>query len=120
VASRTLLAALPELGALSNKQAALAGLAPYDDDSGPRRGVRRIRGGRPDVRAVLSMAALSASKHNPALRSFAQRLRRAGKKAKVVLMAVAQGGGAGQRRPAQRPPLGPRVRRGTRKPWFAP
>jgi transposase len=91
VASRTLLAALPELGTLADRQAAaLAGLAPFDDDSGPRRGVRRIRGGRSEVRAVLYMAALSARKYNPALRSFAERLRRAGKKAKVVLTAVAR------------------------------
>jgi transposase len=91
VASRTLLAALPELGTLTNrKAAALAGLAPYDDDSGQRRGQRHIRGGRADVRAALYMAALSAARYNPGLRSFAERLRRAGKKAKVVLTAVAR------------------------------
>ncbi len=91
VASRTLLAALPELGALTNrKAAALAGLAPFDDDSGQRRGQRHVRGGRAEVRSALYMAALSAAKHNPALRSFAERLRRAGKKAKVVLTAVAR------------------------------
>lgn len=91
VASRTLLAALPELGALSNKQAAaLAGLAPYDDDSGQRRGARRVRGGRAEVRAVLYMAALSAARYNPALRAFKERLARAGKKAKVILTAVAR------------------------------
>jgi transposase len=91
VASRTLLAALPELGTLSNKKAAaLAGLAPYDDDSGTRRGQRHVRGGRSDVRCALYMAALSARRYNPVLRSFAERLRRAGKKAKVVLTAVAR------------------------------
>lgn len=91
VASRTLLAALPELGTLPNrKAAALAGLAPLDDDSGTRRGARHIRGGRADVRAVLYMAALSAAKHNPPLREFMQRLKLAGKKAKVALVAVAR------------------------------
>lgn len=91
VAGRTLLAALPELGKLTNKQAAaLAGLAPFDDDSGQRRGTRHIRGGRADVRAVLYMAALSASKYNPPLRAFRERLAKAGKKAKVILVAVAR------------------------------
>ncbi len=91
VSSRTLLAALPELGKLNNKQAAaLAGLAPYDDDSGTRRGQRHVRGGRSGVRNVLYMAALSAAKHNPHLRAFKQKLQRAGKKAKVVLTAVAR------------------------------
>lgn len=91
VSSRTLLAALPELGTLSNREAAaLAGLAPYADDSGPRRGVRRIQGGRSEVRNVLYMAALSASRFNPTLRAFKERLVRAGKKAKVVLTAVAR------------------------------
>jgi transposase len=91
VASRTLLAALPELGRITNKQAAaLAGLAPFDDDSGSRRGSRHIRGGRADVRAALYMAALSAAKHNPPLRAFRERLRACGKKAKVILVAVAR------------------------------
>ena len=91
VASRTLLAALPELGRLTNKQAAaLAGLAPFDDDSGTRRGSRHIRGGRADVRSALYMAALSAARHNPPLRAFRERLRAAGKRAKVALVAVAR------------------------------
>ena len=91
VASRTLLAALPELGRVGGREAAaLAGLAPYDDDSGPRRGQRRIRGGRAEVRAVLYMAALSAARFNPALRAFKERLQRRGKKAKVILTAVAR------------------------------
>jgi transposase len=91
VASRTLLAALPELGTLSNRRAAaLAGLAPYDDDSGQRRGQRHVRGGRAEVRAVLYMAALSAVRYNPALRAFRDRLARRGKKAKVILTAVAR------------------------------
>jgi transposase len=91
VCSRTLLAGLPELGSLSNKPAAaLAGLAPYDDDSGLRRGRRHVRGGRSEVRCVLFMAALAAVRCNPALRAFKQRLQKAGKKAKVILTAVAR------------------------------
>lgn len=91
VASRTLLAAVPELGTLSNRQvSALVGLAPFDDDSGRRRGYRRVAGGRADVRVVLYMAALSARRYNPALRVFAERLRAAGKPAKVILTAVAR------------------------------
>jgi transposase len=91
VASQTLLAALPELGALTNKQAAaLAGLAPYDDDSGSWRGARHVRGGRACVRSVLYLAALSAARYNPALRAFKERRERRGKKAKVVLTAVAR------------------------------
>jgi transposase len=91
VVSRTLLAAMPELGTLSGKEAAaLAGLAPRDDDSGNRRGPRRIKGGRPEVRAVLYMGALAARRYNPALQAFAARLAAAGKKAKVILTAVAR------------------------------
>lgn len=91
VASRTLLAALPELGTLTNKEAAaLAGLAPFADDSGTRRGGRHVRGGRADVRCALYMAALSAVKYNPPLKAFKERLAAAGKKAKVILVAVAR------------------------------
>jgi|SRR5579884_388162 len=87
VVSRTLLAALPELGQLpGRKVAALVGLAPFDDDSG----VRRVAGGRAEVRAKLYMAALVAARRNPVLRAFYERLRRAGKKAKVALTAVAR------------------------------
>jgi transposase len=89
--SRTLLAALPELGTLTRQQvAALAGLAPLNRDSGTRRGLRCIGGGRAEVRSLLYMAALSAGRYNPALRSFSERLRRAGKAAKVRLVAVAR------------------------------
>ena len=89
--SRTLLAALPELGTLTRQQiAALAGLAPLNRDSGRRQGQRSIGGGRAEVRSLLYMAALSAARFNPALRSFAERLRRAGKAAKVRLVAVAR------------------------------
>jgi transposase len=91
VASRTLLAALPELGSLTGKQAAaLVGLAPLADDSGRRSGPRRIAGGRAAVRSVLFMAAQAARRHNPALREFADRLEAAGKRPKVVLVAVAR------------------------------
>lgn len=89
--SRTLLAALPELGSIGPKQAAaLAGLAPYARDSGRGQGPRHVAGGRADVRSVLYMAALSARRHNPAMRAFAGRLKAAGKPAKVVLTAVAR------------------------------
>jgi transposase len=91
VASRTLLAAVPELGAVTGRQAAaLVGVAPLDDDSGRRRGHRRVAGGRAEVRAVLYMAALTARRRNPVLRAFADRLRAAGKPAKVILTAVAR------------------------------
>jgi transposase len=91
VVSRTLLAAVPELGRLSGKRvAALVGLAPFDDDSGRRRGTRRVAGGRAEVRAKLYMAALVASRRNPVLKAFYERLVRAGKKAKVALTAVAR------------------------------
>jgi transposase len=91
VASRTLLAGLPELGRVTGRQAAaLAGLAPFDDDSGQRRGLRHVRGGRAEVRTVLYMAALSASRYHPGLRAFKERLVQAGKKAKVILTAVAR------------------------------
>jgi transposase len=91
VLSRTLLAGLPELGRLTNKQAAaLVGLAPMAADSGRRRGPRRVTGGRGVVRAVLYMAAQSARRHNPVLKAFADRLATAGKKPKVILVAVAR------------------------------
>lgn len=84
-----LLAALPELGTLQRGQAAaLAGLAPYNHDSGPRRGQRHIAHGRTLARAALYMAALVASRHNPVLRPLYQRLRAAGKPAKVALVAL--------------------------------
>src|SRR6202030_1491641 len=79
----TLIALLPELGEMSRKQvAALVGLAPYDFDSGKLKGVRRIWGGRAPVRRVLYMAALIASRCNPALNIFHNRLQAAGKKSK--------------------------------------
>ena len=91
VVSRTLLAQLPELGQLSHKQiAALVGLAPHAHDSGRLRGHRAIWGGRAPVRAVLYMAAVAASRWNPLLKAFYQRLRNAGKKPKVALIACAR------------------------------
>jgi transposase len=89
VLSMALLAYLPELGALTRHQiAALAGVAPMDNDSGKRRGARSIYGGRPAVRTVLYMAAVVASRCNPPLAAFYKRLRAAGKKPKVALVAV--------------------------------
>jgi transposase len=91
VVSRTLLAGVPELGRLTNKQAAaLVGLAPMADDSGGRRGPRRVAGGRGVVRSILYMAAQAARRYNPVLKAFADRLEAAGKKPKVVLVAVAR------------------------------
>jgi transposase len=84
-----LLAALPELGTLSkNEVTALAGLAPFNRDSGAFRGTRSIRGGRSEVRRTLYMAAFSASRRNPILQAVYQRLRAAGKAHKVALTAV--------------------------------
>ena len=87
-ASATLLAELPELGTLSRRQiAALAGVAPFNRDSGTWRGRRSIWGGRASVRAVLYMATVSATRANPAIRAFYQRLIAAGKRPKVALTA---------------------------------
>ena len=84
-----LLSSMPELGSLSrNQAAALAGLAPFNRDSGPLRGKRSIHGGRWQVRLALYMAALSASRSNPFLKAFYLRLRAAGKPFKVALTAV--------------------------------
>ena len=89
--SSALLAHFPELGTLSAKQAgALAGLAPYNCDSGQMRGRRRIWGGRKPVRDALFMAALSASRHNAHLAAFYQRLLSSGKPKKLALIAVAR------------------------------
>ena len=86
--SLTLLAHLPELGTLDRKQiAALVGVAPYNRDSGTLRGKRAVWGGRSRVRAVLYMGALVASRHNPAIRDFYQKLLAAGKPKKVALVA---------------------------------
>lgn len=88
VVSRTLLGELPELGRLSHKQiAALVGVAPLARDSGTLHGKRIVWGGRAPVRSALYMGALVASRHNPVIRTFYQRLRAAGKPRKVALTA---------------------------------
>ena len=88
VLTTTLLAELPELGTLTGKQiAALVGVAPLNRDSGTWRGKRTVWGGRAPIRATLYMAALVASRFNPMIRAFYQRLRAAGKAKKVVLTA---------------------------------
>jgi len=89
IAAVTLAACLPELGTLAGGQiAALAGLAPMNCDSGEMRGQRRIKGGRAHVRKALYMAAVTASRCNPDLKAFYERLRAAGKPAKLALTAV--------------------------------
>lgn len=91
VAAATLLALMPELGSLQPKQvAAMAGLAPFNVDSGQFRGQRRIRAGRKRVRDALYMAAVAAARCNPRFNTFYRRLREAGKPAKVALIAVAR------------------------------
>ena len=86
--SATLVAELPELGRLNRQEiASLAGLAPFNHDSGKFRGQRRIRGGRAAVRTALYMAALTAMRCNERLRAFSQRLCKAGKPFKVVITA---------------------------------
>lgn len=88
VVSRTLIGDLPELGTLSRKQiAALVGVAPLARDSGTLKGKRLVWGGRAPVRAALYMAALVASRRNPVIRPFYQRLLRAGKPKKLALTA---------------------------------
>lgn len=88
VLSATLLAKLPELGELSRREiAALVGVAPLNRDSGAFRGKRAVWGGRAPVRAALYMAALVATRHNPVIKRFYQRLCAAGKAKKVVLTA---------------------------------
>lgn len=88
VLSRTLLSDLPELGTLDRKHiAALVGVAPLNRDSGKLRGRRQIWGGRAPIRAVLYMAARSATLHNPTIQALYQRLTDAGKLDKVALVA---------------------------------
>ena len=87
--SAGLIAKMPELGQVSNKIAsALLGAAPYDDDSGRRRGERHIKGGRRKVRNLFYMACLgAATRHNPVLKAFYLRLIAKGKEPKVALVA---------------------------------
>lgn len=88
VTSRTLLAELPELGTLDRKQiAALVGVAPFNRDSGSLKGRRSIWGGRAPVRCALYMATLVATRHNPVIRDFYNRLTAKGKIFKVALVA---------------------------------
>lgn len=88
VASSTFIGELNELGRTDRKRiGALAGVAPFDDDSGPRKGKRVIRGGRAHVRCVLYMATVTAIRWNPVIKRFAERLQAAGKDAKVVITA---------------------------------
>jgi len=89
VLSATLQAAVPELGTLNQREIAkLVGLAPLNDDSGKRSGARHIRGGRTAVRAVLYMATLTATRCNPVIKAFYQRLLARGKVHKVALTAA--------------------------------
>jgi transposase len=91
IAGTTLIADMPELGSLPGKAAAaLAGLAPFNRDSGAKTGKRFIRGGRTSVRNVLYMAAMAAARHNPGLKAFAERLKARGKPHKQVMTAVAR------------------------------
>lgn len=87
--SARLLASLPDLGRLTQRQIAkLVGVAPLNDDSGTRHGHRAIWGGRAPVRQMLYMATRVAVRHNPVLAAFYQRLRRVGKAPKVALIAA--------------------------------
>lgn len=89
VTARTLLAEVPELGAIDRRQlAALVGVAPLNRDSGRMRGHRSIAGGRTSVRNVLYMAALVAVRHNPVLKAFYDRLTARGSPKKLAIVAV--------------------------------
>jgi len=89
VLSVALLADLPELGRLNRREiAALAGVAPFNCDSGTLRGQRKIQGGRKRLRRVLYSATVASVRCNPVLRPFYQRLRASGKPAKVALVAA--------------------------------
>jgi transposase len=88
VVAATMLAEMPELGKLTTQTAAaLAGVAPYNRDSGGQNGIRRINGGRGAVRCALYMATLSAVRHDRILKEFYLRLRAAGKKPLVAMTA---------------------------------
>jgi transposase len=89
--ARTLIAELPELGTLDRRQiAALAGLAPWTRQSGQWKGRSFIGGGRADVRSALFMGAMVASRHNPTLKAFRDRLVDQGKPKLVAIVAVAR------------------------------
>lgn len=88
VTAATLLADLPELGKLDRKQiAALVGVAPMNHDSGKKRGYRKTKGGRPEVRSVLYMSALSAIRYNPTIKAQYEQLVKRGKEKKVAITA---------------------------------
>lgn len=88
VTSSTLLAELRELGTTDRRQiSALAGVAPYNRDSGRSRGKRSIHGGRASVRSALYMATITAIRCNPIIKTFAQRLQKAGKLPKIIIVA---------------------------------
>jgi transposase len=89
VTAAVILAELPELGTITSKQAsALVGVAPINHDSGAHRGQRHIGGGRPSVRCAVYMATLSAVRYEPSIGAFHKRLKAAGKKPKVALVAA--------------------------------
>jgi transposase len=89
ISAMSLLAYLPELGSVTDNQAAaLAGLAPYNKDSGNQKGHRMVQGGRPRIRRALYMSAITGSFHNPVFMELYQRLTNRGKPAKVALTAV--------------------------------
>jgi len=88
VVTRTLIAGLPELGKLSRRRiASLVGVAPINRDSGMMKGKRTTWGGRADIRSVLYIAALVASKNNPVIKDYYEGLRARGKLPKVALKA---------------------------------
>ena len=89
ITAYSLLTLMPELGRITNRQASsLAGLAPFNKDSGTHNGKRTLKGGRANVRKSIYMAALSASKYNPILKAFYERLQANGKPKKLALTAV--------------------------------
>jgi transposase len=91
VTAWTICAELPEAGTLEKGQpAALAGLAPYDQDSGQKRGRRQTEAGRSRLRRVLYMAALTASQHNTVLKAKYAKMKESGKATKVILTAIAR------------------------------
>lgn len=88
ITSAIILAELPELGLLTRQKiAALVGIAPFNKDSGGKKGKRRIKGGRNSIRIVLYMATLSAIRYNPLIRAFYQQLCSRGKEKKVAIVA---------------------------------
>lgn len=91
VTAAVLMSEMPELGRLNRRQAAaLAGLAPFANDSGNSSGRRSVRGGRSRVKRALYLASLSAVRHHPKLKASYKELRAKGKPAKVALVAIAR------------------------------